>query len=263
VTDKILLAGPFVGEFGWELFCWQGRIRWLAKHKYKKVYVVCQEGHEVLYEDFAYTNTLDIPYGDRDCNHDRTIDVLPANRGVLSYNWNWSEEDCRKHKFTEQAFVNYGGKIDGVPDIILHARKRSLRPKDNWGRDKYEKLIDSLHKQGLTVGTIGLSTQTEDLEVDKDYRDHDLRYTCDVLASTKCIVGTVSGPMHLAALCKTPQVIFTHLGNIGRCGRHWNPFNAPCIITKEGWHPSVQNVNLTISNFLDHGVFNIGDGTLA
>ena len=38
-THKILLAGPWVGEFGWELFCWQGFLRKLSK-QYDKVITI-------------------------------------------------------------------------------------------------------------------------------------------------------------------------------------------------------------------------------
>jgi len=49
---ETLLAGPWVGEFGWELCCWQGYIRKLSK-KYTKTIVICREGHDFLYKDFA------------------------------------------------------------------------------------------------------------------------------------------------------------------------------------------------------------------
>jgi len=48
---NILLAGPWVGEFGWELFCWQGYIRKLSKN-YNKTYIITRKGNEFLYEDF-------------------------------------------------------------------------------------------------------------------------------------------------------------------------------------------------------------------
>ena len=48
---QILLAGPWVGEFGWELMGWQARLRFLSKTS--DVIVACQMGHESLYQDFA------------------------------------------------------------------------------------------------------------------------------------------------------------------------------------------------------------------
>ena len=33
---KRLIAGPWVGEFGWELFAWQGYIRALSRHLKKQ-----------------------------------------------------------------------------------------------------------------------------------------------------------------------------------------------------------------------------------
>ena len=47
-----LFAGPFLGEFGWELLCWQGFVRKVSR-RYKTVIVYCPEGREALYRDFA------------------------------------------------------------------------------------------------------------------------------------------------------------------------------------------------------------------
>jgi ADP-heptose:LPS heptosyltransferase len=47
-----LFAGPWVGEFGWELFCWQGYLRKIAP-KFDRVIVASRPGHECLYEDFC------------------------------------------------------------------------------------------------------------------------------------------------------------------------------------------------------------------
>ena len=49
-----LLAGPWVGEFGWELFGWQGFLReHVQKNKYDEVIIASRPGHEVLYSDFC------------------------------------------------------------------------------------------------------------------------------------------------------------------------------------------------------------------
>ena len=45
--NNILLAGPWVGEFGWELFCWQAHIRWLSK-QFDKTIVISRKGHKFL-----------------------------------------------------------------------------------------------------------------------------------------------------------------------------------------------------------------------
>ena len=49
---SILFAGPWVGEFGWELFGWQAKIRKLAK-EYDKTIISSRECNRYLYSDFS------------------------------------------------------------------------------------------------------------------------------------------------------------------------------------------------------------------
>lgn len=49
---KVLAAGPWVGEFGYELCRWQASLRYLAAY-YDKVIVASRRGHDYLYKDFA------------------------------------------------------------------------------------------------------------------------------------------------------------------------------------------------------------------
>ncbi|GAG44278.1 unnamed protein product, partial [marine sediment metagenome] len=50
--SRPIIAGPFVGEFGWELFSWQGYLRGKAKRG-QHVFVFCRRGNAYLYKDFA------------------------------------------------------------------------------------------------------------------------------------------------------------------------------------------------------------------
>ena len=52
MESKHLLAGPWVGEFGWELFVWQAYIRSLSEI-YDETYVICRKSSEPLYKDFT------------------------------------------------------------------------------------------------------------------------------------------------------------------------------------------------------------------
>ena len=52
MASKHLLAGPWVGEFGWELFAWQAYIRSLSRH-YDKTTIICRPTSHSIYTDFA------------------------------------------------------------------------------------------------------------------------------------------------------------------------------------------------------------------
>ena len=52
MASKHLLAGPWVGEFGWELFAWQAYIRSLSRH-YDKTTIICRPTSHSIYTDFC------------------------------------------------------------------------------------------------------------------------------------------------------------------------------------------------------------------
>ncbi len=52
--DKVLSVGPWFGEFGYELFNYQAKIRsFLKDYNFGRVVVSCRQGRGFLYEDFA------------------------------------------------------------------------------------------------------------------------------------------------------------------------------------------------------------------
>ena len=51
-SNNNLIAGPWWGEFGHELFAWQAYVRSLSRF-YEKTHVICRESSSYLYEDFA------------------------------------------------------------------------------------------------------------------------------------------------------------------------------------------------------------------
>lgn len=260
MKPRRLIAGPFLGEFGWELFCWQAKLRLLSKN-YEETFVLCRKGHEILYKDFARVNDMDMPYVNCDCGHDNTYAVVPANKGECGYNKKWTSQQCRAKGFFRQDFIQLGKKTRGVPTVLIHARSRTHRGGDNWGLAKYIKLVDMLHAADIKVGAIGLRQLTEDLDVDTDYRDKPLDRVCNLLATTKCLVGTSSGPLHLAALCKTPHVVFTGRGNLARYNCHWNPFRTPFRLPPGDWHPTPLAVFKHTMDILEGGAYN-GEGVI-
>jgi len=103
---------------------------------------------------------------------------------------------------------------------------------------------------GFQIGVVGLNTATYSLEGNFiDFRDKPLKVVCDFLRSAKMIIGTSSGPMHLAALCQCPQLVFSTKKNFARYEKYWNPFHTPILFPKGGWQPSLKEV-LTGFNLL-------------
>ena len=50
--ERVLVAGPWVGEFGWELFAWHAYVRSMASY-YDKTVCISSEHSKFLYEDFC------------------------------------------------------------------------------------------------------------------------------------------------------------------------------------------------------------------
>ncbi len=251
-----LFAGPWVGEFGWELMNWQGFVRKLSRH-YSRTIVCCRQGNEALYGDFAQEFVFHDIRGTADCNRvlrvenpeelQRVNTLVPARTDHL--------RPLGYQPFHRQEFVQFGKKSpDLAVDILFHPRGRAHGADRNWDADKWTRLISSLRSEGMTLGCIGLKDATLDLDAETlefhDWRDLPLSRTLDILASARLLLGPSSGPMHLAALCGTPHLVWTDKAGYarGRTNRDkyeqwWNPLRTSTIVLDaEDFQPKVSTV---------------------
>jgi len=258
---EILFAGPWVGEFGWELMHWQGFLRKLAP-RYRKVVVSCRSGQEALYADFAHEFTLHDIRGTADCNRllkvdnpeelSRVMALVPPGADLLA--------PLGAQPHARQTFRKFGEKKQDLStDILIHPRGRGHGADRNWSRANWERLLDLLSPLGLRIGCIGLSSATQELSGGfVEYRDCPLSETVDLMASTRLVVGPSSGPMHLASLCGTAHLVWTDrtryargLVNRTKYERTWNPLGSRAIVLDEwGFHPSPEIVASEIAKFL-------------
>lgn len=242
---KELFAGPWIGEFGWELFAWQAKLRWLRRTRYEKVYVACKPGHEFLYQDFAHVNGFPSEFA---AHHTvKNVDVCGAGRLPVSYNWSWGPNKLGWHNFFDQDWIPFGKEepSGGPKPIVVHARNRQWRTDGNWNAERWAELVRNLLQVGHKVVQIGLHDQTIDLDCE-DARGFTLKSLAHVLANARVIVGPSSGPLHFASLCKCPQVVFSDVvTNQARYTEHWNPFKTGAVLTDD-WQPTVARVEALI-----------------
>lgn len=271
-----LYAGIWVGEFGWELFCWQGYLRKLAK-KYDNCVVACRAGHEMLYEDFAETMPHYIESEECDMwqckgyksktfpqcfdrmQKPQDVWIKPSDVVVRYDHTHKLDSNPPFNKFKEQEFVKYGSKPEKTYDIVFHARSKKNKVNAgmnsdyrNWTEEKWNSLVKMFPEK--TFACIGTEKSALHVAGD-DLRGSSLRNVCDVLSQAKVIVGPSSGPIHLAALCGTPQVIWYgdpyDESNEQRYKKDWNPFDAPVeIIRSKDWTPSAENVAKAIRKII-------------
>ena len=291
-----VLAGPWVGEFGWELFCYQGYLRKLREDNphLKSFNVISKTGRGVLYDDFcdiyiewdcpgrSCTGALCmdwngvfslVPGGDpiqiQDVMARFKLDKclwIPTQKFIINYHASGPRYEEYMQIFRErQHFIQYGKKSDAAAyDVVFHARSTDKfnTGHQNWPTEKYDELRSTL--VNLRTASIGLSDQAYHVPNTDNLLDIPLDETANVLASSKCIVGSSSGPMHFASLCGCPQILISECVESGgkdnerRYKEDWNPLNTPVTLIKyedskkdNGWNPPVQSVAIELFKLLE------------
>lgn len=256
-----LFAGPWVGEFGWELMNWQGFVRKLSRG-YRKTLVCCPEGHEALYSDFADEIHPHFLQGVAECNQlmnvrnpeewNRIQDLIPGDCDHL--------KPLGYQPFSRQEFIRFGKRDpENAVDMLFHPRGRGFGSDRNWSAENWNRLMTGLEADGIKLGCIGLRNATLQVEGNfLDLRDKPLSETLDIIASAGLVVGPSSGPMHLASLCGTPHLVWTDSGRYarGRTNREkyeawWNPLKTTAkVLDAHAFNPPVEVVLNEVRNIL-------------
>ena len=269
MSDKILFAGPWVGEFGWELFCWQAYVRSLSKF-YDKTVCISSTHTKFLYDDFCdQFIEFDPEEGEYKDSYYKVgfnvtkdllqtlmmktsiisshtkVDILVPRRIGDPPRTHFTEEFMFGEHRVKPLYKKYGIKREEYKDfIVVHARSRTVRPEDNWSEKKWIFLVDNLRKAGyINVVSIGLRAESMHVKGTIDMRECEQQTLLNLLASAKCIFGPSSGAMHLASLCGCPQVVWSTDYNFTRYTKNWNPFETKVLfLSEQGWQPDPQYV---------------------
>jgi len=257
-----LYVEPFVGEFGWELFCWQGGIRRMSK-SFDETHVECRIGREMLYKDFAtsissyrgmvpenvnmWMNEGFVYEGPlRNCEVGDT-QVMSSHHpeGVKPFIvYDWRQKRPSKG-FKEQDFIKFGRTQQHKIDVLIHFRGVRHAGTDfkNYSHKKMHQLVDILRMRYSTVGFIGgIWDDFIRCAGVYDLRCIPLESLCDFMHDAKVVVGASSGPIHLASLCGTPTVTWYGAPctekHAVRHTHHWNPFHTTVgTIYNKDWNP--------------------------
>ena len=270
-AKNVLFAGPWVGEFGWELFCWQGVLRRISVD-YDHVIVASKPGHQYLYKDFCseyveYTPNSAESSGPMckdfiyDPIHQAYQQTYPDMMWVGPQRFLVNYAPDRKYPFphgmssdfywenVEQQFTPYGEQDSRSQyDLVLHPRNASkVKPgsaERNWDRQKWNLLTRKLlDNQRLRIATIGTNTAAHYVDGTTDLRGIPLSRLADILASSRLVIGPSSGPLHFASLCKCPHLVWSTEYNRIRYEQDWNPFaTAVTFIADQGFDPDIELV---------------------
>ena len=263
---RTLEAGPFIGEFGWELMRWQAYLRAMSR-TYGHTRVISRLDRAFLYEDFADEFTGCDP-GTLDGNMYSAWGLPSYNIGELGGKKDRiaprtkaaAEEDFNGVK---PEFIRYGKVDDSIdsPCFLIHARQLKSRwPQKearSWSAERWAPVVKSLLEMGFYVSAIGHPDQSFCPDGARDLRGVPLSLLANLMATAKGIVGPSSGPMHFAALCGCRQFVWIGDDPNGRLEKRykfdWNPFGIPVhIISAEGrdWNPESEQINLEIKEAL-------------
>lgn len=247
----MIIAGPFLGEFGWELMKWQGHLRYLSKTK--DIHVNCMLGRDFLYKDFAKeinSNCVSFREPNMWSPHHRLMgipeDSLQPSKKIC-------ENPNLPQKFIQYGSKRYGGNFDY--EVVIHARKCSRSGDSITGDRDYRHWKELVERLGVEA-CIGSPEESEYIEgVEDDLRGIPLRALADVLANTKLLISPSSGVVHFASLCDCPHLVWSdkrkwNVGGIkttnwNRYKKHWNPLNTECVIIDDEpdpWQPSVDRI---------------------
>jgi len=259
---NVLFAGPWVGEFGWELMNWQAYLRSL-RPRYDKIIVSARFSSQALYTDFCDEF---IPHEIVGLSNSHVILEL-QNPGELSRICSQVPPDAhhlvpqRYIPSSAQQFIQFGRpSSEKYPvDILIHARGREHETGRNWPREKWDQLVQALLNDGLRIGSVGVSSSTMQIPGVVDYRDIPLKDTFDVMASARLMLGPSSGPLHLASLCGLPHLVWTdqRTYGMGKTSREkyetwWNPLGTHVrVMDDHEFNPPVEHIWKATKMILD------------
>jgi len=255
-----VLAGPWVGEFGWELMCWQAYLRSMKDvFGYDDLICFTRPGRELMYEDFAKVESFSgIP--------SQGADMEKMNGYSFANFLTYAKRKYEDYKIILPFHLLYHGhpvSINGSEivakfnplgqdtknskyTVLLHARLRTHRSDKNWSMDNWKHLSDKLCSDNIDFAFVGSLKEAICPEGCNDLRGTPLRDEVGYYAGAKCLVGPMSGPMHLATLSKCPQLVWSGDDyNEMRLKKEWNPFEVHVTYmgnNSGGWNPTVESV---------------------
>jgi hypothetical protein len=263
---RALFAGPFIGEFGYELMQWQGFVRARRKH-YAEAHVLTYPGRDYLYEGCvvhhhnADLRTAGYGYGRLSPNEAREMARRKADElGLRDYDiFDPSMLCTRYHKllFWRQDFRIFEEQpVDGrVRHIAFHFRAVKKEGPDhakNYSPERAAELVAECRGAGLEVICIGHPNYSICPAGAEDHRYVDLQKTVAAICSARVVAGENSGPMHLANLCGKATILWAQDQWRIDYSLRWNPFRVPIYVAaNDSCQPDSQQVRAAITSALD------------
>lgn len=268
---NILIAGPWLGEYGYELCKWVPYIRYKVwQDDFDHVIIICRSGHEYLYKDFAAKFYTDNTAGQTtewliDSKtpevKQETIDKILQYYDNPQYTIIQPSKDIRKNE--DVFYLMYGEIKNAIEpiDILIHARSTDKYNTGyrNWPKSRWQEIIKKY--PDYKFASIGSIDESIHIPKTIDLRGITINKLCGYMKKARLLLSPSSGPAHLASLCGLPHIVWTDDKVHGVIGRHtnkdrykhlWNPFNTLVSVIDTSWRPSVNDVLERMKSVLNY-----------
>jgi hypothetical protein len=271
---RVLVAGPYAGEFGVEIFKFQSFVRWLAP-RYETVHVLTYPGRDLLYRGpnvQVHAHDFDLKsagywYGRRSFEElNAYANSFGRDRGLASFDvFNTSHLWTGLHRrlLWNQKHVPLTPVVEHdepARDIIFHFRAIDKDGPDNsrnFRCELAEELVRLCVARGWRCSCIGHPKWALAFEGCEDGRTEDLDRTVAAIRAAPLTVGELSGPIHLAVYADHPVVTWAPEPHRIAYARKHNPFGVGIhCVTDRTTHPDPRAVFICLEKILETGADN-------
>lgn len=278
---KTLLTAPYVGEIGWELLSWQGRVRHVFRQGgFDRLVVLGAPGKAAFYADmpleYRAVDLTGLPgtaYEDRRAHQDTRapIDAAAIREQVAPVVDTAERELAAAGHTVETLWPDYTGRIwscaadtqmfirfarpvvdpPPAPHVLLVQRTRSFRAADNWPAESWAELAERLQTRGIRTSTY----------------PHEAEAAITALNGADLAIGQSTGGLHLAALCGCPVLVWAQgesyraspwqMTDRQRYQTLWNPLATPVQFHAVTGAPRID----TVVHWIDQALARIGRRT--
>jgi len=247
---RILVAGPYVGEFGHELMDWQPWVRaQILLHD--EVHVITYPGRDYLYPG-CRVHYHDVALETAGYKHGRftpaQLEAMArkkaAELGLKKYDLMTALHLCTRYhqrfllpaKFERLGQPPAAGEIRDVAFHFRQVKKTGPDQTRNYPLELCDRVVEFCRAQGLSFFCIGHPRYAYCPAGVEDRRTEDLGASVAAIRRARMLAGELSGPMHLAQLAGTPILIWADgQWRLDNCER-WNVFRVPTYIVANDTH---------------------------
>ena len=247
---RVLVAGPYVGEFGHELMDWQPWVR-AQIGRYAQVHVITYPGRDYLYPG-CRVHYHDVALETAGYKHGRFSPAQlaamarkkAAELGLKNYDLMTTLNICSWYhqryllpaKFELLGCPPAAGQIRDLAFHFRQVKKEGPDQSRNYPLESCDRVASFCRARNLSFFCVGHPRYAYCPPGVEDRRTEDLEASVAAIRSARLLAGELSGPMHLAQLSGTAILIWADgQWRLDNCER-WNVFHVPTYIVANDTH---------------------------